>query len=215
MTAKATKAIKELFAVIEEDELEDYDWDPAIAKIESVPPPTMGQLKKELVGNWKLEFATDEDSKTPLLIGSSQEPNFKFYKGAFMRLQLEDETYKLQMIEVVSNLGPFGNSALQLCGSWTVVDDDVLQWNAAYKVNDKNKEEAIDEEKMDKCEEFCVTHVSDEMLILMWAGSQEHRIIFRRVDDEQVKKDMEEFAVDATQIMGLFDGRLPTLRGIR
>ena len=138
----------------------------ALKELESAELPK--KLKKGVIGDWKLAFASDEEAAAMLLTG---EANVLLAVEAV--IASFNEGSKMRSIEVTRPFGPFGNRKAALEGRWGLEDNKlgfkyqyVLEETQGGGTRERDVPEAAKERR-----EVEVTHVSDGLLVLRRSAS--------------------------------------------
>ena len=198
-SAAVTKASSSLLAEISKDSRSLASIENMVTTIESTGRNT--KIRKAVLGEWKIVFATDEEAVKPFAAGGGDGP-FAVLEDVFLRLL---SGYELQTIEVVRKIGPFGNMAQSLYGKFDLTtgdDSDSLSWKPTYMVNERGRE--VDAPNgAAKRMEWVVSHVSKELLVLRRATNAKSYVVCTRLGKGKLNDELEEACVDAEQILGL------------
>lgn len=138
----------------------------ALKELESAELPK--KLKKAVIGDWKLAFASDQDAAAILLTG---EANVLLAVEAV--ITSFSEANKMRSIEVTRPFGPFGNRKAALEGRWSL-EDNKLGFKYQYVLEEtqgKGRRERDVPDAAKERREVQVTHVSDGLLILRRSAS--------------------------------------------
>lgn len=158
-----------------------------------VPPPK--KLKRAVLGDWKLVFASDEAAVAPFTAGGASGP-FAVLEDVYMRLKSDD----VQAIEVIRKVGPFGNTAQSLFGKWSVAGADGFSWRTKYMVNE-NSREVEPPKDAPTAHAARATHVSAELLVLRRDADSGSYVIWTKLGSGELKKQLDDYAVDSENIM--------------
>ncbi|KAL1523165.1 hypothetical protein AB1Y20_018120 [Prymnesium parvum] len=94
--------------------------------------------KRELLGDWRLEFASDAGAVSPLTTGEIGQ--FAVIEGVVHRF-LKDNL--VETIEVARQFGPFGNTRRGLNGKWSLERSGTevcLRWRYTYLIDEYGRE---------------------------------------------------------------------------
>jgi len=190
-----------------------------VATLEAVEQPT--KIKKAVLGDWKLTFASEEAAVRPFTTGAANGP-FAVLEEAFCRLLVGDV---VQIIEVVRRIGPFGNSAVSLNGKWSLAGDKgsakrkggggmaassetddaeasaAISWRTTYMINERGRE--VDPPKdVPASHDATVTHISPELMVLRFGSSF---CVFTKMEKGAIKKSLDsDYSVfGADDILGI------------
>eukprot|EP00966_Prymnesium_polylepis_P078430 1818191-Prymnesium_polylepis.2 len=148
-----------------------------IGKLSEEPPPT--KPKRELLGDWSLEYASDADAVVPVTSGDIG--RFAVIEGVAHRLLKNNE---METIEVARQFGPFGNARRGLNGKWSFekekgADEIVLRWRYTYLIDPFGRErDPPAAQKEAGTHELALSYLSDELMLLTSGGSQ---LVFSRL----------------------------------
>lgn len=170
-------------------------------------PPTAGKQKKALVGDWRVEYASDDAVIAPFLTGPLGP--FTVLEGVIHSVK---ETGEFNSIEVKRRLGPFGNSKQTLGGRWSITSpakekrgavvgkaerggaaDVTTRWKASYLIDSSGRER--DAPSSSEVNEARVAHASSRLLLLRIPADsigEAGLLVFSKV---QLKKVLDEFNV--------------------
>lgn len=138
----------------------------ALKELESTELPK--KLKKALIGDWKLAFASDEEAAAMLLTG---EANMLLAVEAV--IACFNEGNKMRSIEVTRPFGPFGNRKATLEGRWGL-EENKLGFKYQYVLEEtqgRGRRERDVPDGSKERREVQVTHVADGLLVLRRSAS--------------------------------------------
>jgi len=100
--------------------------------------PEPAKPKRELLGDWTLEYASDAQIVAAFTTGEIGQ--FSVIEGVVHRL-LKDNV--VETIEVARQFGPFGNARRALNGKWSVektADEIMVRWRYTYLIDQFGRE---------------------------------------------------------------------------
>ena len=194
-----TKAASALLVEIGKEDRSMASIDRLVGTLETTPRNK--KIKKAVLGDWKLVYATDADAVSLFTAGGADGP-FAVLEDVYLRLRSGSE---VQAIEVVRKIGPFGNMAQSLYGKFTLGgggedEADTLSWRPTYMVNERGREVDAPSDAAAR-KEWQLTHVSSELLVLRRAASS--YVVCTKLAKGKLSAALEEAAVDADEILGI------------
>jgi len=162
----------------------------ALATLEGSPSPA--KLKRAMVGDWKLVFASDGNALAPFATGASAGP-FTVLEDIYHRI----ESLSVQSLEVTRKIGPFGNSCNSLHGRWSFVtgDENLMSWKVQYMLDERGRE--VNAPGDGVARRARASHVSSSLLVLRpeAEGAAQSYAIFSRLGTGQLKKELDGYSV--------------------
>lgn len=197
----------------------------ALAVLEAAPLPS--KLKRAVIGDWKLVFASDAAAVEPFSVGAASGP-FVVLEDIFHRMQTTGDT--VQSIEgeldlaprprrsvvvdpaltlpfspalrtVVRKIGPFGNSCSSVNGRFSVGDDDSISWKAQYMIDERGREVKPSDGGMAR--KARATHVSPQLMVMRRDGAADSYVIFTKLGKGELKKELDAYSLDTELILGV------------
>jgi len=121
------------------------------------------KVKREVLGDWKLVFASDELAAAIVTTGVATGP-FRLVEDVLLRVQ----PGQLRAIEIARRFGPFGNEKRALVGKWSATPRS-MRWRWGW-MEDLQGREA--QPQSNEVYEPLVAHASPEMLILSFGATE-------------------------------------------
>ena len=115
-SADTTAAASQLLAEVAKEQRSLPAIASLVATLEAAPPPP--KLKKAVLGDWKLTFASDEAAVGPFTTGAA-DGKFVVLEEVLARMA-DGSKPTITSVEVIRRIGPFGNSASSLNGFWSL-----------------------------------------------------------------------------------------------
>jgi len=142
--------------------------------------PPVAKPKRELLGDWSLEYASDAD---PLaLITTGEIGNFATIEGVVHRLCKDNE---VETIEVARQFGPFGNARRALNGKWSIEKspaETLVRWRYTYLIDQFGRErDPPSSQQQAGTREVKLSYVSDGLLLISVGEGLRSVLIFSRV----------------------------------
>lgn len=195
-----TKAASALLVEVGKEDRSMASIDKLVGTLETTPRNN-NKIKKAVLGDWKLVYATDADAVKLFTSGGADGP-FAVLEDVYLRLQSGSE---VQSIEVVRKIGPFGNVAQSLFGKFQLGgggedEADTLSWRPTYMVNERGREVDAPSDAAAR-KEWQLTHVSSELLVLRRTASS--YVVCTKLAKGKLSAALEEAAVDADLILGI------------
>ncbi len=164
--AGATATEARLLELVRQDERDLRTLDSMLAELGPAagePPPRTN--KKLIVGDWSLEYASDERAVAPFSTGLGTGP-FAVVEGVVQRFRKSDS--RCETLEVVRRFGPFGNAKSALCGRWSLgADGGSVRWRAQYAIDERGREQGVDGAAANEAR---IAHASKALLVLRMAA---------------------------------------------
>ena len=154
----ASVSTERLLEECEKDERELSLITSGVRELEGAETPK--KLKRALLADWRLAFASDQEAADMLLTG--QASMVLTIEGVVASFQAGDQ---MRAIEVLRPFGPFGNRRNSLMGRWGLEKTE-LRWRYTYLFDDNNSRELDVPEAAKGTHTAQVTHASDELLVL-------------------------------------------------
>lgn len=196
-TEAARAARKTLLAEIAQDSRSLANIEIAIKTLEGAPAPT--KIKKVLLGDWKLVFASDQDAIKPFAIGAASGP-FTVLEDIYHRILVGDS---VQTLEVVRKIGPFGNMCQALHGKYSLDEaTGTMSWRAQYMLDDRGREVKPPDAATGK-NDARVTYASDELLVMRSASAAQSYTVFSKLGKKALFKDLRDtYSIDTEMYLG-------------
>lgn len=192
--AKARVARSTLLAEIGEEERSIPAITGHLATLEAAAPvPGSGKLKRLMVGDWKMLFASSEAAVQPFLSGGSN-GQFNVLEDVFVRTTES----RMQSTEVIRKIGPFGNVAQSLHGR-LLLDKASLVWDPQFLVDTRYRE--VDPPSGSKSSKWAIAHVSAELLVLRRDGDAASFVVLSKLAKGKLKKELTDLSVEAEAIL--------------
>ena len=167
----------------------------SLATLEASPVP--GKLKRAVVGDWKLVFASDQSAVAPFVTGASDGP-FAVLEDIYHRV----ETLNVQSIEITRKIGPFGNMCNSLHGKWSVADGDgdVMSWKTQYMLDERGRE--VKPPGGGASHRARASHISSELLVLRPEAAAQSYAVFTKLGKGKLKKELDDYSIDTEMFIG-------------
>lgn len=141
--------------------------------------PPAAKPKRELLGDWSLEFVSDADAVVP--VTSGEIGKFATIEGVVHRLQKDN---LVETIEVARQFGPFGNARRALNGKWSVEKtptETMVRWRYSYMIDQYGRERDPPSAQQEAgTQEVKLSYVSGGLMLLA-IGEGSSVLVFSKV----------------------------------